>query len=293
MFNRKHGARQICVPSSGGNRYLLPIVGLFTAILIWQVVCDLGVAPPNYLPTPYMVGESFIKMWYDAPDMVPIEGTTELRAVEPGLDTVLHSTIIKDSWASIYRIAVSVWLACLIGIPIGILMGAFGSVESFFLLLVEPARNSPIIGFIGIFLLVWGLDESMKVYFLLFGTVVFIIPMTRDAIRNVPRDLIDNAVDLNFRPWQTLWYYVIPAAAPRIWDSIKVCTGIAWTYLVAAEMINITDGLGAVVANAQSLGVEPGRVYAGIFIMIALGVLTDAFFRLLPRYIPVLREVQP
>lgn len=292
MFNRRHGARQICVPTTGSAQYLLPLVGLFTAILFWQIICDLGVAPTNYLPSPTMVGESFVKMWYDAPEQVVIPGTTELRDVQPGLDTVMNSTIVKDSWASFYRITVSVFLACLIGIPIGILMGAFGKFESFFLLLVEPARNSPIIGFIGVFLLIWGLDESMKVYFLFFGTVVFIIPMTRDAIRNVPRDLIDNAVDLNFRPWQTLWYYVIPAALPRIWDSIKVCTGIAWTYLVAAEMINVTDGLGAVVANAQSLGNEPGRVYAGILLMIFFGVVTDAFFRVTAKHVPVLKEAK-
>ena len=131
-------------------------------------------------------------------------------------------------------------------------------------------------------MLFFGIEEEMKVWFLFFGTVVYIIPMTFDAIRAVPEQYVDAAVDFGFSPWGTLIHFVFPAAWPRIFDAIKVCTGIAWTYLVAAEIVNVTTGLGAVVQQAQRFQNTP-KVYAGILFILLIGNATDLLLGLVKR----------
>ena len=140
-------------------------------------------------------------------------------------------------------------------------------------------RNAPITAFIPLFMVFYGIDEALKVNFLTFGTLVYIIPTTFDAIRGVPQAYIDRGTDLGFKPLGVLGFYVIPAALPRIFEGIGICTGIAWTYVVAAETVNVTTGLGAVIANAGRVQNTP-KVYAGILLIMMLGVLTAYLFKL-------------
>jgi len=148
--------------------------------------------------------------------------------------------------------------------------------------MIFPFRTTPITAFIPLFILFFGIEEQMKVWFLFFGTVVYIIPLTFDAVRAVPPEYVDAAVDFGFRPMGTLIHFVIPAAWPRIFDAIAVCTGIAWTYLVAAEIVNLTTGLGAIVQHAQRFQDTP-KVYAGILLILIIGNVTDFLLDLIRR----------
>jgi ABC-type nitrate/sulfonate/bicarbonate transport system permease component len=228
---------------------VLSLTGVVSLILIWWLVADLGLVNEAFLPSPWSTAKAFIGLFADG-------------------------SFIRDGWASIRRVLFAVSLSALIGIPIGVLMGAFGSVESLLRWIIFPFRTAPITAFIPVFMLFFGIEEQMKIWFLFFGTVVYIIPLTFDAIRAVPQEYVDSAVDYGFSPFGTLWHFLIPAAWPRIFDGIQVCTGIAWTYLVAAEIVNVTTGLGAVVQHAQRFQNTP-KVFAGILLILLIGNATD------------------
>lgn len=283
-----HKARYICVPPAGVWRYVLPVIGLGVFIMFWQVITDGGWFNPNFLPAPGVVGGAFVALFTEFPANIPV-GDGTFRPASGWWDGFSHSPAILHGSASIERVTASVWYACLVGLPIGILMGAFGAFEGLCKALVEPMRNAPIIAFLPLFMLIWGVEEQMKIGFLTFGTVVYIIPATFDAVRNVPHDIVDKAVDHGFRPLGALWHYVLPAALPRIFDGVRLCTGIAWTYLVAAEIMNVTTGLGAVIQNARRVQNTP-RVYAAILLILILGVLTDLAFRAVKRVAPILQQ---
>ena len=242
-------ARYIALPTVGKLGRILPPAGILTLIGLWWLTTELELVKPIFLPSPADTAKALVKL-------------------------VSDGTIWRDGWASIRRVLYAVALASIVGIPIGVLMGAFGRVEALLRWIVFPFRTAPITAFIPVFMLVFGIDEQMKVWFLFFGTVVYIVPLTFDAIRAVPHEYIDAAVDYGFDPWGTLRHFVIPAAWPRIFDAIKVCTGIAWTYLVAAEIVNVTNGMGAVVQHAQRFQNTP-KVFAGIFVILLIGNLTD------------------
>jgi ABC-type nitrate/sulfonate/bicarbonate transport system permease component len=242
-------ARYIAVPVSGQLGNVLGVAGVLTAIALWGAISGLGLVREAFLPTPWETARSMVQMATDG-------------------------TLLREGWASLRRVLLAVGLAALVGIPIGIAMGAYGRLESFLKWIFFPFRSAPITAFIPIFMLFFGIEEGMKVWFLFFGTVVYIIPMTFDAVRAVPEHYVDAAVDFGFTPFGTLIHFVVPAAWPRIFDAIKVCTGIAWTYLVAAEIVNVTTGLGAVVQHAQRFQNTP-KVYAGILLILIIGNLTD------------------
>ena len=242
-------ARYICTPVTGAKAKVLPVVGMTVLVAAWSLIAVMEVVNPAFLPTPWATLEALVKLF--------TEGTGA-----------------TDAFHSVRRVALAISLSTVIGIPIGIAMGAFGTLEALLKWIIFPFRTAPITAFIPLFFMFFGVDEGMKVWFLFFGTVVYIIPMTFDAIRAVPEEYIDSAVDYGFSPMGTLLHYVVPAAWPRLFDAIKVCTGIAWTYLVAAEIVNVTTGLGRVVQQAQRFQDTP-KVYAGILLILIIGNTTD------------------
>jgi ABC-type nitrate/sulfonate/bicarbonate transport system permease component len=250
-------SRYIAIPATGRFAGWLPLAGLVLFIGLWGLVTGLELVRAAFLPTPWETARAMGKMIGDG-------------------------TLVREGWASLQRVLLAVTLSAVVGIPIGILMGAFGRVEGLLKWLVFPFRSAPITAFIPVFMLFFGIEEGMKVWFLFFGTVVYIIPMTFDAIRAVPEQYVDAAVDFGFSPWGTLVHFVFPAAWPRIFDAIKVCTGIAWTYLVAAEIVNVTTGLGAVVQHAQRFQNTP-RVYGGILFILLIGNATDLLLGLIKK----------
>lgn len=278
-MSKNQRARYICLPATGSMKAILPIAGLVAFIMAWFVLTDSKVINPNFLPGPEATATAFMGLFNDTPARIPDAVTGHMRAVQPGWDFIRHTSGVSGTIATVERIATAVFWACVIGIPIGILMGAFGRFESLLSFLIPPMRNAPITAFIPLFMVFYGIDEALKVNFLTFGTLVYIIPTTFDAIRGVPQAYIDRGTDLGFKPLGVLGFYVIPAALPRIFEGIGICTGIAWTYVVAAETVNVTTGLGAVIANAGRVQNTP-KVYAGILLIMMLGVLTAYLFKL-------------
>lgn len=242
-------ARYIAIPTIGTLSRILPVGGVLTLVALWSIFSGLGLVREAFWPSPWSTAQAFVGL-------------------------ITDGSLLRDGWASLSRVLLAVSLAAALGIPIGILMGSFGRVEGFLKWIIFPLRTAPITAFIPVFMLFFGIEEKMKIWFLFFGTVVYIIPLTFDAIRAVPREYVDSAVDFGFTPFGTVWHFLIPAAWPRIFDAIKVCTGIAWTYLVAAEIVNVTTGLGAVVQHAQRFQNTP-KVFAGILLILLIGNATD------------------
>ena len=293
--------RYLCQPTIGFAQFYLPVIGLLVVIMAWQVVADSGTVNPVYVSSPGAVADALVDLFRDAPANVP-DGTGEgtlrpLMSTEAGdswlastWDTFIHTSAWKGTAASVKRIMQAVGWACVIGIPLGILMGAFGWIESLFKLFLLPLGSLPISALLSVFALFYMLPEmdQMKVAFLTFGTVVYIIPTTMDAVRGVNPTIIEKAVDLGFRPIGMLRHFIIPAALPRIYQGIRICTRIAWSYVIMAETYSISTGLGALIANAQRNQNTP-KVYAGLLLIIMLTLLTEVLYAIPPRLTPLLR----
>jgi len=183
---------------------------------------------------------------------------------------------------SLYRIYVSFAAACIIAVPIGLLMGTSSTAKALLNPTIGAFRYLPAASFVPLLLIYFGPTDMSKLALLFLGCIFFLIALILDDILAVPKELIESSQTMGASHWHILMKIVLPAAAPRILDSMRNMIAVSWTYLVIAEIVAATDGIGAVMMRASRfLHVE--TIMAGILTIGILGVITDLIFRLAGR----------
>ncbi|MBT8189995.1 MAG: ABC transporter permease subunit, partial [Bacteroidia bacterium] len=127
--------------------------------------------------------------------------------------------------------------------------------------------------------IVWfGIDTSMKVNFLAFGILIFLLPVVVQRINEVKDVYIKTVYTIGATDWQTIRSVYIPSVMSRLIDDIRVLTAISWTYIVVAEGIGSQGGLGAMIFR---VGQRQGRVdktFAVLLLIILIGIIQDRIF---------------
>jgi len=186
---------------------------------------------------------------------------------------------LTDIGISVYRILVSFALACSVAIPLGILMGSFKSVDAFVNPFVSAWRYLPAPAFIPLLLMWFGAGEGSKLALLFIGVIFFLITLIMDHTRAVRAELIETAMTLGANRWQILSTIVLPAVAPKIVISMRQMLAVSWTYLVIAEIVASTTGIGAVMMRGQRF-LKVDEIMAGILVIGIVGLIFDFLFRL-------------
>ena len=185
---------------------------------------------------------------------------------------------LHDIGTSLYRIIASFAAACLVALPLGILMGSFAIVAAALNPLVSAARYLPAPSFIPVLLMLLGATDAEKLALLFIGVVWFLITMIMDVTQSVPRELIDTARTLGAGRRQILTTVIIPASLPGIVTAMRQMLAVSWTYLVIAEIVAADGGIGAMMMRAQRY-VHIDQVMAGIVTIGVLGVVSDMLVR--------------
>jgi ABC-type nitrate/sulfonate/bicarbonate transport system permease component len=174
-----------------------------------------------------------------------------------------------DVWVSVARIAAGFLAAVLAGVPIGLLMAANEVVFQAIDPILQFIRPVPPLAYIPLLVVWFGIGEVSKVLLIFLGTVPIILINTISGVRATPRQRIQVAECLGATPFQIFRHVILPSALPEIFTGMRVGIGVAWTCLVAAEIIAATAGLGWLVQEAgQELQVS--IIFVGI---LAIGVL--------------------
>ena len=185
---------------------------------------------------------------------------------------------VGDIGKSLYRIYVSFSVACMVAIPLGLLMGCFIKLRVLINPMVGGLRYLPAASFVPLLLVYLGPTDTAKMALLFLGCVFFLIALILDNVLAVPRELIESAQTMGASRRHIVFRVTLPAAAPQIVDSMRNMIAVSWTYLVIAEIVAATDGIGAVMMRgAKFLHID--IIMAGILTIGVLGVLTDMLFR--------------
>jgi ABC-type nitrate/sulfonate/bicarbonate transport system permease component len=241
------------LPLGARQRRILGLCGVALVLVAWSLVAGLGLVGRARLPAPWDVAGAFVTLAWDG---------------ERGQSLLLQATL-----ASVSRVAVAAFLAVLLGVPLGVIMGASPRINAFLSPMLDPFRSAPIVAVLPILVMWLGIGESMKVAFLWLGAFVYLVPMVRDAIRAVPQVYFVKSHDLGATPLETIWHSVFPMAWPRIFDAVIVAVSIMWTYITVAEYVNADRGLGQLIQNARRFSAMD-QVFVGIFVIILLALLT-------------------
>lgn len=205
-------------------------------------------------------------------------------------DLLTGDRVLADAaLVSTVRIAAAFVAAAAVALPLGILMGAYEPINRLVDPIMAPLRYMPISAFIPLTILWFGIDEKQKLAFLFLGVFVYLLPVVVTAIRAVPEELVQTARTLGASNFQVIRSVLVPAAMPDIFDSFRVMNAISWTYVILAEFVNTTRGLGYLIKLAGDR-LKTAEMFAGVIIIGAIGLGTDALLRGLGRLFYPWRE---
>ncbi len=229
----------------------LRVLSLVVPLALWWLVSAINVVPSKFLPSPVEVAQAFLGL------------------IEQGV-------FFDDLRASMMRLGIAVFLAVIVSIPVGIAMGAFASVRSLLEPIVGIVRYMPATAFIPLLIIYLGLDESPKVALIFIGVIFFNTLMIMDAVKFVPKHLLEAAYTMGGSRWQTLTQVIAPYVVPNIIDAFRINMAAAWNLLIVAEVIAASEGLGKRIVIAQKF-FRTDEIFAYIIVLGVLGFLIDLF----------------
>ena len=163
-------------------------------------------------------------------------------------------------------------------------MGCFVKVRALLNPTLGGLRYLPAASFVPLLLVYLGPTDTAKMALLFLGCVFFLIALILDNVLSVPKEFIESAQTMGASRKHIVLRVALPAAAPQILDSMRNMIAVSWTYLVIAEIVAATDGIGAVMMRgAKFLHIDV--IMAGILTIGVLGVLTDILFRYASRFL--------
>jgi NitT/TauT family transport system permease protein len=236
-----------------------------------------------------LLGLAFFVLFFAAWAVATLGGHVSKTFLADPLTMLDEGRLLLTRHGFLTDIAVTIWrvlggfvLAALFAVPLGILMGAYKPIEAFFEPFVSFSRYLPASAFIPLLILWAGIGELQKLLVIFIGSVFQIILMVTIAVGGVRRDLVEAARTLGARNRGILLRVLIPAAAPEIAEILRLVLGWAWTYVIVAELIGSSSGIGHMIIDSQAL-LATGQIIFGILVIGIIGLVSDLLFKMANR----------
>jgi ABC-type nitrate/sulfonate/bicarbonate transport system permease component len=216
-------------------------------------------------------------------------GQAEMRWVSPVIlpspEEVVRSfnsllvdrNLIASIVATLRRVIIGFGLAILVGVPLGILAGAWRVLDAAAAPVALFGRNVPVAALIPLTILWFGIDETQKVMFIFIATVPFVFSDALSAVVGVPDRYVETAETLGATRFQIVSKVLVALALPDIYRSLRSLFGMAFGYIMLAELINAEHGLGYLLSTSQRRGLSEHI----ILILLIIGVLAFSIDRFL------------
>lgn len=203
-----------------------------------------------------------------SPLVLPSPGET--LAALPGL---FEKGLVADMLVTLRRVCLGFGLAAVVGVPLGVLAACFPAVRAALAPVTIFGRNIPMAALIPLFFLMFGINEWGKVMFLFVASAAFVISDATAAVLEVPQRFVDTALTLGANRRQIIMKVLGPLAAPAIFNSLRLLFGLAFGYVMLAELVNAKSGVGAIINVSQRLGKrEPILIVLVLIALVAYGI---------------------
>jgi len=165
-------------------------------------------------------------------------------------------------------------LALIIVLPLGVLMGSFGSVGAIFTPIATASGYIPIATLVPLTMSWFGIDELQKIMFLAMAFGIYLLPLVVNAIAAVPDIYLRTSYTLGASRLNAIRYVLVPIALPDIWHAMRLAFGVGWTYIVLAEVVVMVDGLGFLIQNSFRRGPRE-HIYLVILVITLIAWVAD------------------
>jgi len=206
------------------QRFIIGFTGFLVILSVWQAITSLGFISRSTLPEPLKVAMSYPS------------------AIDRGMwDSLAYS--IKLNFIGMGE-------AVLISVVLGFLIGLFAPVRAFLGVYIQAARYLPLTAIIGLMITWFGIYDNVKIQFLAIGIMVYMIPTVASRVQETLDVHLHTAQTLGASSQEKIWTVFFPDVLRRVSTDIISLVAISWTYIVIAEYINNTGGIGAMIEEA-------------------------------------------
>ena len=244
-------------PVSSAARWALGFGFFVLFVAVWAVFTLGGYVSPTFLASPITMVQEAWKLF-----------------TEYGF--------LRDIGMTVWRVVGGFLLATAIALPLGIAMGAYKPVEAFLEPFVSFCRYLPASAFIPLLILWAGIGEMQKLLVIFIGSVFQIILMVAVTVGGARKDLVEAAYTLGADSRGIVRRVLIPGAAPGIAETLRLVLGWAWTYVIVAELIGSSSGIGHMITDSQAL-LNTGQIIFGIIVIGLIGLVSDFIFKAINR----------
>jgi sulfonate transport system permease protein len=236
----------------GAARLLRPALGLLVPVALavgWEIMVRTGLSSGRLVPPPSVIFSTF----------ADLAATGELQR---------HATVtllrVLAGFAS--------------GVVLGTLVGAITGYSALSHRLLDPSlqglRAIPSIAWVPLFILWFGIFEASKIILIAIGVFFPVYLGVMGAVRSVDRKIVEVGRVFRLSGSAMVWRTLLPAIAPAYVIALRAGLGLGWMFVVAAEFMGASEGLGFLLIDGQQLG-KPAQIVAAIVAFALLGKLTD------------------
>ncbi len=240
-------------PISRRSDILLGLAGLVAFFAIWHLTAISGWINQQFLPTPFAVVEAFGRLFSER-------------------------DFAGDILISVGRVWTAFLLSVLMAVPLGVAMACYRGIGAFFEPFLDFIRYLPVPAMVPLLIIWFGVGEASKIAVLWMGTFFQLVLLINEDIKRVPKEYVESGFTLGASQWQVIRDIVVPAGLPNMVDNLRITLGWCWTYLIIAEIVAASSGVGHVIWSLRRF-VKTPEVMAGIIAIGIIGLLTDQAFR--------------
>lgn len=241
---------------------------------------------------------SFFVLW----DVVAAQrwlGSSLARPIEVGRQLVELSTseyaglsLFGHIWASFRRIVIGFTIASVIAVPLGLFMALNRYANAIVKPLFDLLKPMPPIAWISISILWFGIGETSKIFILVVGTFVPCLLNAYNGVRLVDPELYDVIRMLGGNRRDEIFEVCFPASFPAIFAGLQISLSIAWTCVLAAELVSARSGLGFIIVLGMNMS-KPSLVLSGMVVIALVAWGTSLSLTWLERRLcPWKREIE-
>ena len=201
-----------------------------------------------------------------------------LTMVISGWKLLTEHGFLTDIGMTVWRVVGGFVIAVAIALPLGVAMGAYKPIEALFEPFVSFARYLPASAFIPLLILWAGIGEAQKLAVIFIGSFFQLVLMIAVTVGNTRRDLVEAAYTLGSSDRNLIRRVLIPGAAPEIAETLRMVLGWAWTYVIVAELIGASSGIGHMITDSQAL-LATDQIIFGIIVIGLIGLVSDFAFK--------------
>lgn len=218
-------------------------------LALWEALSRFGIAPPNLLPAPTAVLRALRDLWLSG-----------------------------ELWGHIEITLLRVLLGFLLGTAVATVLGALTGCSTLWRRLLDPTfqalRSIPSIAWVPIFVLWLGIFEASKVTLIAVGAFFPVYLQTMAGIQQVDRKLVEVARVHGYGGAALVRRVLLPAMLPAYFVGLRGGLGLAWMFVVAAELMGASEGLGFLLLDGQQTG-RPANILAAILLFAIFGKASD------------------